>query len=239
MERRWSDRAFWVGPNEAAPVWPRVVLAMFGLVLVAQAVWILLPELQRPQRLRIIDEKAGAEAALGQARDAGRAARFAVVRGDLWARSAFVHSDLLATQQTPGPGSTAADETRTDLERAVRYSPHRGDAWLLLATMADRYGWQGYEPAALLKMSYYTAPNDEALFLLRIKVALHVAALEDVELADMVGRDVRLLITKMPALKPAFLGVYKAAPGRGRRFVEQVVSEIDPAYLADLRRAPQ
>jgi hypothetical protein len=88
-------------------------------------------------------------------------------------------------------------------------------------------------------MSYYTAPNDEALFLSRIKVALQVAGLEDMELADMVGRDIRLLITKMPALKPAFLGVYKAAPGRGRRFVEQVVSETDPAYLADLRRAPQ
>jgi hypothetical protein len=238
MERRWSDRAFWAG--ESASAWPRIVLALLGLVLAAQAIWILLSELQGPQRL-LADKKAGAEAVQEQARAARRAANLAVVRGDLWARSAAAHFDMLSTPQAPAPGSSSptVDEARADLERALRFSPHRGDAWLLLATMADRYGWRGYEPAALLKMSYYTAPSDQALFLLRIHVALRVAGLEDAELADMIRRDIRLLVTKTPALRPAFLGVYKAASSPSRRFVERVVSEVDPAYLAVLRREPQ
>ena len=240
MERRWSDGGFLA--DGAAPVWPRIVLALFGLVLVVQASWILLAELQRPQRLRLLgDGKAGTEAALERARDSRLAAKLAIVRGDLWANSAFAHVDVLSRQQAPAADarSTTVDEARTDLEHAVRYSPHRGDAWLLLAAMADRYRWPGYEPAGLLKMSYYTAPSDQALFLSRIQVALRVAGLDDAELADMVGRDIRLLITKTPALKPAFLGVYKAASSPGRRFVERAVSEVDPAYLADLRRSPQ
>jgi hypothetical protein len=232
MERLWSDRI--------ASAWARIMLVLLGLVLAAQAIWILLSELQGPQRL-LVDEKAGAEPVLEQARDANRAAKLAVIRGDLWARSAFARFDTPSTSQAPArdSSSTTIDEARADLEHAVRYSPHRGDAWLLLAAMAARYGWKGYNPAALLKMSYYTAPSDQALFLSRIQVALRLAGLEDMEFADMVRRDIRLLITKTPALKPAFLGVYKAASSPGRRFVERVVSEVDPAYLAVLRREPQ
>jgi len=236
MESRWSGRAFLA--DETASAGPRIMLALLGLVLAAQAIWILLSEHQGPQHLLAV-EKAGAEAVLEQARDARRAAKLAVVRGDLWASSAAAHFNMLSTPQAPAPNSSSptVDEARADLERAVRYSPLRGDAWLLLATMADRYGGQGHEPAALLKMSYYTAPSDQALFLLRIQVALRIAGLEDVELADMVRRDIRLLVTKTPALRPAFLGVYKAASSPGRRFVERVVSEVDPIYLAVLRLA--
>jgi hypothetical protein len=236
MERRWGDQAFLA--DGAAPAWPRVILALFGLVLVAQAIWILLSELQGPQRL-LADEKAGVAAVQKQARDARRAAKLAVVRGDLWARSAAAHFNMLSTSQAPAPNSSSptVDEARADLERAVQYSPHRGDAWLLLATMADRYGWQGHEPAALLKMSYYTAPTDLALFLSRIQLALRVAGLQDVEFADMVRRDI-VLVIKTPSLRPALLEVYKAASSPARRFVERVVEEVDPAYLAVLRRRP-
>ena len=159
----------------------------------------------------------------------------------LWAESAFTHSNLLWTQQTTAPdaGSATVEEARVQLERAARYSPHRGDVWLLFAAMADRYNWQDYKPSALLRMSYYTAPNEQALFLLRIKVALQADGPADPDLADMIRRDIRLLITKNPALKPALLAVYKAASSPNKQFVERVVAEVDPAYLASMRSGSQ
>jgi hypothetical protein len=237
MERLWSHKGFVVGPDEAAPVWLRVGLVVFSLVLTAQAIWILLAEFQHPRRIRVpVDQRASVDAALDSAQ-ARRAAKLAVVRGDLWAESAFTYSSPLWTDEAASSTATI-DEARVRLERALRFSPHRGDVWLLLAAMADRYDWKGPKPSSLLKMSYYTAPNEQALFLLRIKVSLRAAG-QDPELPDMIGRDIRLLITRMPAEKPAFVAVYKAASGASKRFVERVVSEVDPAYLAAMRAGSQ
>src|SRR5262245_46977278 len=166
MDHRLSDKESLIGRSEAASAWLRVGLAVFSFVLIAQAIWILPAELQHPRRIRMpVGQQASLAAFLEQPR-AKRAARFAVVRGDLWAESAFTHSNLLWTETTaPGADNTAVGEARIDLERALRYSPHRGDVWLLLAAMADRFKWQDFETNSLLKMSYYTAPNEQALFL--------------------------------------------------------------------------
>lgn len=241
MQRRWSNKGFLVSSGEAVPARLRVGLAVFALALLAQATWILLAEFQHPHRIRIpVDQRASLAALLEQAA-AGRAAKLGVIRGNLWAESAFTYSNLLWTEQATGPdaGNTTVNDARIHLERALRYSPHRGDVWLLLAAMADRYSWPGYEPSSLLKMSYYTAPNEPALFSLRIKVSLRPPRMQDPELPDMIGRDIRLLITRMPAEKPALVAVYKAASGQNRQFVERVVSEVDPAYLAVMRAGSQ
>lgn len=240
MERLWNDKGFSVSPGEAAPVWLRVGLMVFSLVLIAHASWILLAEFQHPRRVRLPVDQQASSAALVEQANAGLAAKLAVVRGGLWAESAFTHSNLLWTEHATGPDANNATikEARSHLERALQYSPHRGDVWLLLAAMADRYNWQDYKPNALLKMSYYTTPNERMLFLLRIKVSLQAAGIQDPELADMIGRDLRLVITKTPALKPALVAVYKAASSQNRQFVERVVSEIDPAYLASMRAGP-
>jgi hypothetical protein len=240
MEHRWSDIRFLMSGDEAAPVWLRVGLVAFALALIAQAIWMLTAELQHPRRIHLPVDQHSSFAAFHEQAAARRAAKLAVVRGDLWAESAFTYSHLLWTEQAGlnAPGA-AVNEARIHLERALRYSPHRGEAWLLLAAMADRYNWPGYEPGALLKMSYYTAPNERQLFLLRIKASLHAARLQDPELADMIGRDIRLLITRTPAEKPALVAAYKAASLPNRQFVERVVSEIDPAYLAAMRAGSQ
>jgi hypothetical protein len=233
MERRWMDKGLSISPGEGAPAWLRFGLALFSLVLIAQAIWILLAELRHPRRIPIpVDQQASVVALAEQAR-AKQAARLAVIRGDLWADSAFTYSHLLWAG--PGAGDATANEARIHLNRALRYSPHRGDVWLLLAAMADRYNWQDYKPSSLLKMSYYTAPNENDLFLLRIKVSLDSTGIRDPELADMLRRDIRLVINTMPAQRSALAAIYKAASGPSRQFVERVVLEVDPAYLAHLR----
>lgn len=236
MNPRWSEKGLLVSVSDVAPAWLRAGLVAFSLVLIAQAMWILLAEYHHPRRIRLpLDEPASAVARLDRD-NASRAAERAVVRGDLWAESAFTYANLIWTQ--PVRGVELSAETgrlaRAQLERALRYSPHRGDVWLLLAAMAERYGWQDQKPIALLKMSYYTAPNERALFPMRVRAALAANGLQDMELPDMIRRDIRLM-ARTPVFKPALAAIYKSASGPNREFIERAMSEIDPAYLASLR----
>lgn len=236
MNSRWSEKGLLVSVSAVAPGWLRVGLLAFSLVLIAQAMWILLAEYHHPRRIRLpLDEPASAVARLDRV-NANRAAERAAVRGDLWAESAFTYSHLIWTQ--PVRGVELSTETsrlaRAHLERALRYSPHRGDVWLLLAAMVERYGWQDYKPITLLKMSYYTAPNERTLFPMRVRAALAANGLQDMELPDMIRRDIRLM-ARTPIFKPELAAIYKSTSGPSREFVERAMSEIDPAYLASLR----
>jgi hypothetical protein len=134
----------------------------------------------------------------------------------------------------------AGDQLNTEalktLTRALRYSPHRGDVWLMFAALADKYKWSGYPPSLLLKMSYCTAANELALFPLRLNVALHAkGVIDDAELQDMVRRDISVILARAPALKPALGAAYRSALPQGKVFAERVISEINPGHLGVVR----
>jgi hypothetical protein len=231
------------GRTAPAQTWFRTGLLVFGAVLAFLAVWIIIAEYYRPRRIQLpIDQQAGLlRGERDDRQNAKRAASLGLVRGDLWAESAFTYSDLLWGEPTRAqdPHGKDSNEARLDLENAVRYSPHRGDVWLMLAAMADRYNWQGYQPNALLKMSYYTAPNELSLFPLRFQVSLRPNNLQDLEIQDLIRRDIRMVVTKAPLLKPALIAAYRAAPSASRAMVERLISEIDPTYLAAMRAGLQ
>src|SRR5216684_5082013 len=205
-----------MNPNTSTRTRLRVALALFGVFLSAQAAWILLAELHKIKQ----------------------AASLAVVRGDLWAESAFTHGSQLWIDRARelDAGDQLNGEARTTLTRALRYSPHRGDVWLMFAALADQFKWSGYQPSLLLKMSYYTAPNELALFPLRLNVSLHAKeVIDDAELQDMVRRDISVILTRAPALKPALVAAYRSALPQGKVLAERVISEIDPGYLGVVR----
>ncbi len=67
----------------------------------------------------------------------------------------------------------------------------------MLASTCERLKMQACNVGALLKMSYYTAPDQAGLLPMRLAQALRskdIAA--DDELADMVRRDIRLVLTR-------------------------------------------
>lgn len=241
MEYRSGDnKGYLANPGAVGPAWLRVGLAVFSFVLVAQATWILLAEYYHPRGVTLLVDEQASHVASMERDIARRAAGFAVVRGDLWAESAFTDSGLIWAERASSPDAVSeVKEAKISPERALRYSPHRGDVWLLLAAMADRFNWQDYHARALLKMSYYTAPNELALFPLRLRTSLRVAGIQDPELQDMIRRDIRLVITRAPVLKPALIAAYKATSNENKEFVERVVSEIDPMYLATMRAGSQ
>ena len=221
-----------MNPNTSTMTWLRVALTLFGVFLSAQAAWILLAERHGLNHIRLpVDEKT-ATIAFAEQDKIKQAASLAVVRGDLWAESAFTYGSQLWLDA----GDQLNTEALKTLTRALRYSPHRGDVWLMFAALANKYKWSGYQPSLLLKMSYYTAPNELALLPLRLDVSLHAkGAIDDAELKDMVRRDISVILTRAPALKPALVAAYRSALPQGKAFAERVISEIDPGYLGVVR----
>jgi hypothetical protein len=219
--------------------WFRVGLAVFGAFVSAQALWILMPERYQPNRISLPVDGKTAAIALAQQAKTNNAASLAGVRGDLWAEAAFTYSGQLWVDQAMELGSTAdrfSTEALTPLTQALRYSPHRGDIWLMFAALAHQYKWSNYQTNSLLKMSYYTALNELALFPLRLNLSLHAkGVIEEAELAEMVRRDISIVLTSAPTLRPALLAAYRSALPEGRIFAERVIAEIDPRFLALVR----
>ena len=221
-----------MNPNTSTKTWLRVALTLFGVFLSAQAAWILLAERHRLNHIRLPVDGKTATIAFAEQDKIKQAASLAIVRGDLWAESAFTYGSQLWLDA----GDQLNTEALKPLTRALRYSPHRGDVWLMFAALADKYKWSGYQPSLLLKMSYYTAPNELALLPLRLNVSLHAKGMiDDAELQDMVRRDISVILTRAPALKPALVAAYRSALPQGKVFAERVISEIDPGYLGVVR----
>lgn len=211
---------------------PRGALVLLALVLVAQATWILSAEVYELGGHRLIQGATTNDATHDGIR---RAASFAAVRGDLWIKSA---REQIARREA-NPATKSGFDTapvREDLERALRYAPHRSDAWLMLALLAERDKLAGYDIGALLKMSYYTAPNDTALLPLRLGSALRAETKAlDPELQDMIRRDISLVVTRQPELRPALVAAYRSASPPQRSIAERLISEVDPDYLRSIR----
>lgn len=227
-----------MNPDTSPKTWLRVALALFGVTLSVQAAWILLAERYRLDPIRLPVDGRTATIAFAERDKIMQAASLAVVRGDLWAESAFTYGDQLWIDRAMelDTGDQLSMEALKSLTRSLRYSPHRGDVWLMFAALAVQYKLPGYQPNLLLKMSYYTAPNELALFPLRLSVALHAkGVIDDAELQDMVRRDISVILTREPALKPALVAAYKSALPQSKVFAERVISEIDPGYLGVVR----
>jgi hypothetical protein len=216
----------------------RVALVLFGVFLSAQAAWILFSERYPSSHIGFPPDAKAAATAFAERDRIRQAASLAVVRGDLWAESAFTYAGRLWTD--PAMDLNAGDKSNVEalnaLNQTLRYAPHRGDVWLIFAALAEQYKWAGFQPGALLKMSYYTAPNELALVPMRLNVSLRTkGAIEDTELQDMVRRDIGVILTRAASLKPALVAAYKSALPQGKAFTERVISEIDPGYLGVVR----
>ena len=120
-------------------------------------------------------------------------------------------------------------------ERALLYSPHRADVWLLLALLLSRFAGNRLQLAPVLKMSYYTGANELHLVPWRMFASVSSSALDDAELQDLVRRDIRMIISRKPDFKSTLIAAYKNAPTTNKRFIENVIAEVDPRLLASIR----
>jgi len=214
----------------------RIALVLFACVLGGFSLWELIPEVVRADVHRLpTNAEAAAVAARGGAR-AQRAAEFGAIRGDLWAEAAFSYAARLWPGAERAADSRAAgDDAQAVVERALAYAPHASGVWLLAAGLASRFGWPHSDAVSALKMSYYTGPNEIYLTPLRLFAATRSSALTDGDIQRLVQRDVRMILTRWPEVKPALPAAYQNAEPEAKRFLERAVTDADPSFLETLR----
>jgi hypothetical protein len=214
----------------------RRVTLFFAALLGVQSLWLLLAELTRPGIDRLPTDVASAAVAAKQRGMAALAASFGIIRGDLWADSAFTYADLLWGDYGSSAGLTEAlEHARTSLQRALKDGPHQSSAWLLLAGLASRHPSLNFDAAQALKTSYYTGPSEQDLMVLRLRVAAQSDFLNDTEIREFVVRDLRLLLARHQ--KSAIDEAYKAGSPVGKAFIKQALSQIDPSAIPEAPRA--
>ena len=214
----------------SAPTGFRIVTASLAALLGAYCIWLLAADLTIPPVSRLPTDARSAKAASERRTAAGVAADIGLFRGDLWSSSAFTYADLLWTRSAVDGRSL--NESRDRLDRATRFAPINGGAWLLLAAMASRYEWSELNPAEALRMSYFTAPSDTSLMALRALLASRLPAL-DADMQDLARRDVRVLLHHQQ--KSAVLRAYQSATPSGKRLIEQQAAESDQVFAQMLR----
>jgi hypothetical protein len=216
----------------------RLTVLLLVIPLAAQCVWLLLAELARPGIDQLPTDSISATAAAKQRNAANWAASIGAFRGDLWAEAAFTYADLLWSQKGTNTNTDfieAALRARTSLDYALHNGPHQSSAWLLLAGLALRFPLQDLDATELLKMSYYTGPSEQYLMPLRLQIGVRSDKLNDVEIRQLVGRDLRSLLTRNQ--RSAIAEAYDAASPVAKTFIEQTIRDINPAAL-DLLRPP-
>jgi HEAT repeat protein len=215
----------------------RAAVLVLALIVGGQAAWQLAAELTRVGIPAVPTYAAAAEAALHR-EHARWVARFGFVRGDLWAESALTYADLLwATPTLNAEERRSLDDARASAERALSYAPHSSAVWLLLAGLNSRFDGSRVNAAMALKMSYYTGPSDPRLLALRLFIATHSKAISDEEIQQFVRRDLQLIITRRPELRPAIVAAYRDASPEGKRYIEDILSKTDPVFAQSLRTA--
>jgi hypothetical protein len=208
-------------------------VALAVLILTAEAAWLILGERHGSEIIASPFIKVHQTVSIDRRDSIREVATIASVRGDLWAESAFADASLLLASPTDPLGE---QQTRGDLSRTLRYAPYRSDVWLTFALLTEIYKWQGADSKALLKMAYYTGPNEANLIPARVKAAFRLTgASADPELRDMIKSDVRIIRHRLPALRPILVDAYKSASVEGRSLEEGLIAELDQDYLKTMR----
>lgn len=214
----------------------RVMILVLAALLGAQCVWLLLAEFSRPNIGDLPSDPSSAAAAATQRDAAFWTASLGMIRGDLWAESAFTYADIVidhaAAAADPELTSTTA-HARLSLDHALKAAPHRSDMWLLFAGMALQSPTAGVDPTEALKMSYYTGPSERNLIPLRLRIAALADRFDDIQLREFSRRELRVLLNGNQ--NSAIAEAYKIASPAGKLFIERTVGDLDPSFAKTLR----
>ena len=213
---------------------------LFACVLAVYSIWLLATELIRPGlKPELLLATAAQNSMMGSARSS-IAASLGMVRGDLWAERAFIDAARVLGDRSPPNAALPQEEAsaiRAAAERAAANAPLSPLVWLILATLTYEADPGLQIAREQLKMSYYTGPNDKGIMDRRLRFAARSRAVDDPDLRNAIRREIRTILLRAPDLRPALVSAYRGALPDARRFIEATVSEVDPRFLFDLRRA--
>jgi hypothetical protein len=125
---------------------------------------------------------------------------------------------------------------RSAAENAVRYSPHDARAWLLLGSFEFSLNAPQDEVINCVKMSYYTGPSERDLVPMRLSLIARAKLFTQNDILQLVGNELRNIVTHWPDLEAAIISAYREADGKGRTSIEMLVTDLDPGLTATLKR---
>lgn len=138
---------------------------------------------------------------------------------------------------SPSARRAAIDKVEAQLAYVLRLAPTDGALWSLDARLAAAGGTKDQDLAELLKMSYFTAPNDLSLMPTRLDVAVRTRALSDPVLEVLAAGDMRALLLKRPELSGRLIESFKAGSEPGKAFMKRTSDGIDLQFAARLNAA--
>jgi len=240
-------------PPSAGPARPGVsnepkgfrgALLALGFVLGTAGMWLLLGDLLRLGPIGFPPDRATSVSPGKAAADAYQVAQRGMIRGDLWADAAFAEAAALLWPERSAPADRAQlDRTQTErldrargaMETSLALAPINAKGWLLLATLPAPPGSAQARVASLLKMAYFTAPNDVSLAPRRVQAAAMSSALSDPEVQDFVKSDIRLLLAGTPQQRGMIAPAYRTSLPENRARLETLVADIDSGFARTLR----
>jgi hypothetical protein len=203
----------------------RFLVIAFAIIVGLFGLWAIIPELIRSH---VLIDTQSPDSAITRAK---WAAQIGLVRGDLWADYAVATIGSRLTED-PVTNQAGANEAA---KRAIRFAPHDARAWLVLGRLTAANGSDRSRSTALLKMSFYTRPNELSIIAPRLIVAAHLSGPPDPEFSDLLEAEIRKIITQRPALAPAIAAAYRTASPEAKRVFESTLTELDPALLKNLQ----
>lgn len=214
----------------------RLLLGALAVLVGAGGIWTVAAQVVRPALPFFPTDSRTVQSFADARGSAAAAASIGRMRGDLATIAAVAGAaPLLFAPPDAPPGSAA----RTGIEaagraaaRAAQLAPHDARNWLVLAGLAARSPAAGGNAADLLKLSYYTGPNEFSLAPLRLLTA--TAMPWDEELQSFVQLEIERIVLLRPDLKPAIVAAYRAAKPEARQFIEGTLKPVDPALLSTL-----
>jgi len=210
-------------------------MALYGIILGAASLWLLLAELPRTSVTVLPTSRETAATAAAQRDDALWSARVGHVRGELWAESSFTFADL---EWAASASARLLDEAKASATHAARLSPTNSSVWLLLADLASRYRWEAPKPIETIKMAYYSGPHEEALIPLRLIMSARLDDAADPEFERLFRSDVETVLTSRPNLRPAVVSAYSQGTPQARHLIQDAASQIDAAFAQSLPPGP-
>lgn len=220
---RWSSLLFRLG------------LALYGVVLGAASLWLLLAELPRTSVTVLPTSREAAATAAAQRDDALWCARVGHVRGELWAKSSFTFADL---EWAAGASARLLDEAKASATHAARLSPTNSSVWLLLADLASHYRWETPKPIETIKMAYYIGPHEDALIPLRLIMSARLDDAADPEFERLFRSDIETVLTSRPNLRSAVVSAYNQGTPQARHLIQDAARQINSAFAQSLPPGP-
>lgn len=228
-----------IGSQPSTGRWPsllfRLGLSLYGIILGAASLWLLLAELPRTSVTALPTSRETAATAAAQRDDALWSARVGRVRGELWAKSTFTFADL---EWAASASARLLDEAKASATRAVRLSPVNSSVWLLLADLASRYRWEAPKSVETIKMAYYSGPHEDALIPLRLVTSARLDDATDPELERLFRSDVETILTSRPGLRPAVVSAYSQGTPQAQQLIQDVAGQINSAFARSLPSGP-